>query len=154
MDQHKGFANAMLRQVCLQHPHISCGQCYKACFEANWYFEVSSLAKTKMIGRYDDTSKLINACRVYFCLKTTIVGIFVHVHLPETNLMYILFLNMGQSRPILVYFHPFKWQFKFKLNKEKHRGCAWDSTPGPQYGRRRRVFVILGIWAFCLTMFR
>ena len=51
VDQHKGFANAMLRQVCLHHFLYSCGQCYKASFEANCYFEVSSLAKIKMIGR-------------------------------------------------------------------------------------------------------
>ena len=57
----------------------------------------------------------------------------------------ILFLKMGQIRPLFVYFRPFlntitniaqnlatcKWN--------KCRWCAWDLTPGLQDGRRRRI---------------
>ena len=49
---------------------------------------------------------------------------------------------MGRTRPIFVYFCSlFTWQIenKFDYNWYKHRLCAWDSNPGRQDGKCRRI---------------
>ena len=52
----------------------------------------------------------------------------------------IVFLKMGQSRPLLVYFRSFHIPIQMtNKNWKKHRWCAWDSNPGGQDGRCRRI---------------
>ena len=47
---------------------------------------------------------------------------------------------MGQSRPLFVYFRSFHTPIQMtNTNWKKHRWCAWDSNPGRQDGRRRRI---------------
>ena len=65
-----------------------------------------------------------------------------------------LFL-MGQSRPLFVYFRSFhipiqmtNIQFEqYKL--KKCRWCAWNSNPGQQDGRRRRIYWAMAATHFC-----
>ena len=50
---------------------------------------------------------------------------------------------MGQSRPLYLFIFvlftfKFNWQI-YSLKLKKHRWCAWDSNPGRQDGRRRRI---------------
>ena len=50
----------------------------------------------------------------------------------------VFFLKkMGQSRPLFCLFLFFS-HYNFNTNWKKRRWCAWDSNPGPQYGRRRQ----------------
>ena len=49
-----------------------------------------------------------------------------------------IFLKIGNSWPRFVYFRLFHI-IKINLNWYKHRWCAWDSNPGHQDGKRRRV---------------
>ena len=47
---------------------------------------------------------------------------------------------MDQSRPLFVYFRSFHIPIQMtNINWKKHRWCAWDSNPGQQDGRRRRI---------------
>ena len=47
---------------------------------------------------------------------------------------------MGQSWPLFVYFRSFHIPIQMtNINWKKHRWCAWDSNPGRQNGRRRRI---------------
>ena len=53
------------------------------------------------------------------------------------------FFKMCQSRPLYLFIFvlftfKFNWQI-YSLKLKKHRWCAWDSNPGRQDGRRRRI---------------
>ena len=47
--------------------------------------------------------------------------------------------NMGQCRPLFVYFRRPHITMQILIEKAKCRCCAWDSNPGPQYCRCRRI---------------
>ena len=74
---------------------------------------------------------------------------------PRSNWPTYFFQNMGQSRPLFVYFRPFRITIQFWLEKGKaRRFCAWDSNhPGPQSGRRRQIHWAMAVahWPTCLS---
>ena len=48
-----------------------------------------------------------------------------------------VFLKIGQSRPLFIYFRPFLITIKYRL--KKRRCCTWGSNPGLQDGKHRRI---------------
>ena len=57
---------------------------------------------------------------------------------------------MGQSRPLFRLFSFFSSYNFNNTNWKKHWWCAWDSNPGPQYGRRRQNHGSMAATLFCL----
>ena len=60
-----------------------------------------------------------------------------------SSTMFFLFLKMGQSRPLFVYFRSFLITISIQIEK-KRRWCAWDSNPGPQVSRCRQNHRAMG----------
>ena len=46
---------------------------------------------------------------------------------------------MGQSRPLFLFIFVFSTRYNLNWNWKKHRWCAWDSNPGRQDGRSKRI---------------
>ena len=46
---------------------------------------------------------------------------------------------MGQTRPLFFLLFSTQWQYSTKFDYKKRRWWAWDSNPGQQDGRRRRI---------------
>ena len=56
----------------------------------------------------------------------------------------------GHTRPLFVYFRPFRnISIQIQIVKGKHRCFSWDSNPGRQDGKQRRIH-----WAFAAIPFR
>ena len=54
-------------------------------------------------------------------------------------LLYIFLKKMGQSWPLFPFIFVFSTCHNSNLNWKKRRWCAWDSNPGRQDGRRKRI---------------
>ena len=57
----------------------------------------------------------------------------------------VVFLNMGQTRPLFVYFHPFLYSM---TTKYKNLTICLGFEPWPQNGRRRRIHWALATFKF------
>ena len=98
---------------------------------------VDNVSKFLMIWRCCETSSINSLCflmghpRPHFCLFSSFKQCFFKNGPIPASFCFIFVLFSFQ----------FKWQTYHlnNINWKKHRWCAWDSNPGRQYGRRRRI---------------